>query len=451
MVAPTVDAFAGELGFSKVWSVAWPIILGSAAQTILNVTDTAFLGHLGNVELGAVAIAGILYLTVIMFAFGFGIGTQIVVARRMGEGKMRQIGRVVTHGFLFQWIMLVVIFSVLVLWREQILNFLVSSPAVHAAAMEFLGYRMWGLAFAHTNFGFRAFYVGIGQTRVISLTTVLMVVVNIVLDYGLIFGKLGLPEMGLSGAAVASVAAELSAMIGFIVYTTLKVDARRYRLFSFNVISFPLLKQLIVKALPVMLQQFMTTAIWLLFFVVLERLGEQALAVSQIARSVMLLILLPLMGFSSATNTIVSYLMGSRRSGEVMGLLGRVSLYSASFVAALALLCVLFSNGVLSIYTDDASMMEMVKPILYVFVVSSTLQAVAFTLLSGVTGTGHTLMAFLLEFGVLLVYLSYAWLVSQVPGVEVWQVWTADPVYNVLLIVVTLLFFRIADWKTIKA
>jgi hypothetical protein BACCOPRO_00867 len=202
--------------------------------------------------------------------------------------------------------------------------------------------------------------------------------------------------------------------------------------------------------LPVMLQQFMTTAIWLLFFVVLERLGEQALAVSQIARSVMLLILLPLMGFSSATNTIVSYLMGSRRSGEVMGLLGRVSLYSASFVAALALLCVLFSNGVLSIYTDDASMMEMVKPILYVFVVSSTLQAVAFTLLSGVTGTGHTLMAFLLEFGVLLVYLSYAWLVSQVPGVEVWQVWTADPVYNVLLIVVTLLFFRIADWKTIK-
>ena len=446
----TEDSFAGELGFRKVWGVAWPIILGSAAQTILNITDTAFLGHLGNIELGAVAMAGILYLTVIMFAFGFGVGTQIVVARRMGEGKPRQIGRVVTHGFLFQWFMLLVVFVILALWREQILGFLVSSPHVHAAAVEFMGYRMWGLAFAHTNFGFRAFYVGIGRTKVISVTTVLMVVVNIVLDYGLIFGKLGLPAMGLSGAAVASVIAEFSAMVGFIIYTFRKVNVQHYRLFSFQVISFPLLKHLVVTALPVMLQQFMTTAIWLLFFVVLERLGEQALAASQIARSVMLLILLPIMGFSSATNTMVSYLMGRERSGDVSGLLRRISLYSALFVASLSLFCVVFSTPVLSIYTEDQNLLELTRPILFVLSVSAILQAVSQTLLSGITGTGRTLTAFLLELAVLLVYLLYAWMMSQRPGVEVWHVWTADMVYNVLLISSTLLFFRFANWRHVK-
>lgn len=446
-IDPTADAFAGELKFSKIWSIAWPIILGSAAQTILNVTDTAFLGHLGAIELGAVAMAGILYLTVIMFAFGFGVGTQIVVARRVGEGKMRQVGRVVTHGFMFQWFMVLIVFSLLLFLREEILHFLVSSTSVHAAAVEFMGYRMWGLFFAHTNFGFRAFYVGIGRTRVISYTTVLMVLVNIVFDYGLIFGRLGLPQMGLSGAALASVIAEFSAMVGFILYTLRRVDTNRYRLFSFRVVSFPLLGHLIVKALPVMLQQFMTTAIWLLFFVVLERLGEQALAVSQIARSVMLVVLLPVMGFSSATNTLVSYLMGRERSEDVVGLIKRVALYCSLFVASLALLCVLFSTPVLSLYTEETTLVEIARPILYVLAVSATIQACSQTLLSGVTGTGRTLTAFFLEFFVLLVYLLYAWLMSQRPGVEVWHVWTADGVYNLLLVGMTVLFFRYADWR----
>lgn len=449
-IDPTADAFAGELKFSKIWSIAWPIILGSAAQTILNVTDTAFLGHLGAIELGAVAMAGILYLTVIMFAFGFGVGTQIVVARRVGEGKVRQVGRVVTHGFLFQWFMVLIVFSILLFWRDAILGFLVSSPSVHAAAVEFMGYRMWGLFFAHTNFGFRAFYVGIGRTRVISYTTVLMVLVNIVLDYGLIFGRLGLPRMGLSGAALASVIAEFTAMLGFILYTARRVDVSNYRLFSFKVVNFPLLGHLIVKAFPVMLQQFMTTAIWLLFFVVLERLGEQALAVSQIARSVMLIVLLPVMGFSSATNTLVSYLIGKGRSDDVLGLIRRVALYCSLFVASLALLCVLFSTPVLSVYTEDMKLVDLARPILYVLAISATIQACSQTLLSGVTGTGRTLTAFFLEFFVLVVYLLYAWLMSQRPGVEVWHVWTADGVYNLLLVGMTLLFFRYADWRHVR-
>lgn len=375
------------------------------------------------------------------------VGTQIVVARRVGEGKIRQVGRIVTHGFLFQWFMVLIVFTVLLFWREEILGFLIDSPAVHAAAVEFMGYRMWGLFFAHTNFGFRAFYVGIGRTRVVSYTTILMVAVNIVLDYGLIFGRLGLPPMGLSGAALASVIAEFSAMVGFILYTIRRVDAGRYRLFSFQVVSFKLLGHLVVKALPVMLQQFMTTAIWLLFFVVLERLGEQALAVSQIARSVMLVVLLPVMGFSSATNTLVSYLIGKERSDDVPVLIRRIAGYCTLFVASLALLCVLFSTPLLSVYTEDMQLVELTRPILYVLAISSTIQACSQTLLSGVTGTGRTLTAFFLEFFVLVVYLLYAWLMSQRPGVEVWHVWTADGVYNQLLVGMTLLFFRYADWR----
>ena len=74
-----------KITYQKIWNIAWPIILGSVAQNIIAVTDTAFLGRVGEVALGASAIGGIFYLAITMLGWGFGIGTQIIVSRRFGE------------------------------------------------------------------------------------------------------------------------------------------------------------------------------------------------------------------------------------------------------------------------------------------------------------------------------------------------------------------------------
>ena len=83
--------------YREIWKIAYPIILGSVVQNIISVTDTAFLGRVGEVELGASAIGGVFYLTLIMLGFGFSIGTQIIVARRLGENKHSEIGKIVEH------------------------------------------------------------------------------------------------------------------------------------------------------------------------------------------------------------------------------------------------------------------------------------------------------------------------------------------------------------------
>ena len=87
--------------YSEIWKIAYPIILGSLAQNILNVTDTAFLGRVGEVALGASAIGGIFYLVIVMLSWGFGIGTQIIIGRRNGEGKFQDIGATLEHAFFF--------------------------------------------------------------------------------------------------------------------------------------------------------------------------------------------------------------------------------------------------------------------------------------------------------------------------------------------------------------
>ena len=82
-----------KLSNKRIWTIAYPIILGSIAQNIISVTDTAFLGRVGEVALVAAAIGGIFYLAIIMLGWGFGIGTQIIVARRMGENRPGEVGK----------------------------------------------------------------------------------------------------------------------------------------------------------------------------------------------------------------------------------------------------------------------------------------------------------------------------------------------------------------------
>ncbi len=87
---------------------------------------------------------------------------------------------------------------------------------------EFIKYRSYGIFFAGINMLFNGFYIGIARTKVITWATLLMALVNIVLDYGLIFGNLGLPEMGIGGAGLASAIAEFSGTVFFIIFTLLK-------------------------------------------------------------------------------------------------------------------------------------------------------------------------------------------------------------------------------------
>ena len=81
------------ISFKNIWLVSFPIILSNVAQNIVNVTDTAFLGHVGEIELGAAGNAGIFYFVMVMLGFGFSVGCQILIGRRNGEENFTAIGK----------------------------------------------------------------------------------------------------------------------------------------------------------------------------------------------------------------------------------------------------------------------------------------------------------------------------------------------------------------------
>lgn len=442
--------FKTNISYLEIWKIAYPIILGSVAQNILNITDTAFLGRVGEIELGAGAIGGIYYYVIIMLGWGFGIGTQIIVARRNGETHYSEIGRTLDHGLFFLLPVATIMFVLIRLYTGEVLENILESDAVIAATAEYIKYRSFGLFFEYTNILFRAFYVGIGKTKVIIMTTSIVAVINILLDYCLIFGNLGFPEMGIGGAALASMIAESCATAFFFIYTFMIFPSKRYELFHFRRFDRKLYFRIIRVSLPMMLQNFLSLASWLAFFLFVEKMGERELAVSNVVRSFYMILMIPVWGFASATNTLVSFLIGSKREDQVISLVSKTMVIGIAATSLMVIISSFLPELAARIYTDDPALIREALPVIYVVNVSAVLLAGSFIIFSAVSGTGKTQVSLALEVTILVAYLIYVYLMVMVFKADIVMVWTAEILYGLFLGIVSYIYLKTGRWKTSK-
>jgi putative MATE family efflux protein len=427
--------------------IAYPIILGSVAQNFINVTDTAFLGRLGEIELGAGAIGGIFYLTIIMFGYGLSVGTQIIVARREGEGKHRHVGRVMEHSFIALIGIGALMFILMKFLSPLFFSLIISSKQILDASNEFIQMRAWGLIFAFINLGFNAFYIGTSNTRVITWSTLSMAIVNIILDYLLIFGKFGFPELGLKGAAAASFCAEISVSIFFIWYTLSHTDLKRYRLFYFRGFNWSIWVRIGRISVPVMFQNFLSLAVWFVFFVFVEQLGETQLAVSNIIRSVYVILMIPIWGFAAASSTLVSFLVGQGRENHVLPVIYKTSGLCFLMVSGFVLLILIMPVGIISLYTNDETLISASLPVLNV--VSGTVICFGFAMVffNGLSGTGKTNVTLIIELLVVAAYLFTAYLFTNVFELSIARVWTVEFLYAISLFLLSFLYLKSGKWK----
>ena len=149
----------------QIWHIAYPILISLIMEQLIGMTDTAFLGRVGEVELGASAIAGVFYMVIFMVAFGFSIGTQILIARRNGEENYQAIGQLFYHGIYFQVCLAAVMFLLSYFLSPMILERIISSPDVCRAAEDYLHWRVFGAFFSFSAVIFRAFFLGTVQTK----------------------------------------------------------------------------------------------------------------------------------------------------------------------------------------------------------------------------------------------------------------------------------------------
>lgn len=430
----------------EILHVAYPILISLVMEQMIGMTDTAFLGRVGEVELGASAIGGIFYLAIFMIGFGFSIGSQILMARRNGEQHYREIGDIFYQGLYFMIFMAAVTYTFTRLAAPHILPSIVSSHHVSQAALSYIEYRIIGFFFSFIAVMFRAFFVGTTQTKTLTLNSLVMVGSNIVFNYLLIFGKFGFPQMGIAGAALGSALAELVSAVFFIIYTFRKIDLEKYGLNRISRFNRHHLRKILNISVWTMIQNFISLSTWFLFFLFVEHLGERSLAITNIIRNISGISFMVVSAFSATCSSLVSNLIGRGEAALVRATVWQHVRLAYYIILPLVCFFICFPHLILRIYTDIPDLIEAAIPSLWVFCTTPFITALGNIFFQAVSGTGNTRTAFLLELSTLCIYVVYIYVIIMQLRLDVAFCWTSEHVYGLVIFLLCLRYIRKGKW-----
>lgn len=439
--------------YGHIMRLAMPIIVGGIASNVILATDAFFMARVDEVSLAAVGLAGLFYTTIYILGLGFSTGVQILIARRHGEKKYHAIGAIFDNSLIFLLGMALILWLGMEFLGPPLLKSLVKSPEVYRSAVVYLDNRAWGITFALANLAYRAFFIGVSSTGVIIWSTFAMAISNVILNYGLIFGNFGLPEMGIAGAAVASSLAEIIGLIWFALHAYLGKYHQTFDLFHSWKWQPDVMKTISSIASPVMFQNFVSHAGWFLFFIIIEQSGERALAVSVIIRIIYMFQMVPFWGLSSASNTLVSFTIGEGRYQDVLPLLKRITWLSLALVSPFLLLNLFVPELILGLAVENKNATGLINdsiPTLYVITLALSFFGPAMTWYSGVTGSGNTRTSLLIETITIASYLLLAWFLGIFIKADVHVIWFTEPYYFLVLWFVSWIYMRQGTWKNKK-
>ena len=173
--------------YKQIWLINFPVMMSILMEQLINITDAVFLGHVGEIELGASAIAGIYYLAIYMLGFGFSIGLQVMVARRNGEQDYKETGKTFFQGLFFLLGLAIFLYLLIHTVSPFILKKLIVSSDIYRTVILYLDWRSFGLLFSFPFLAIRSFLVGITHTKALSWAAAIAVLINIPLNFYLIF------------------------------------------------------------------------------------------------------------------------------------------------------------------------------------------------------------------------------------------------------------------------
>jgi putative MATE family efflux protein len=433
--------------YSDIWKVGYPIMLGNIAHGLTQAIDYAFMGHVGKNDLNGTLMGGFAFFLLVMVVLGFTRGAQIIMARRTGENNYEAVGKTFDH-LLLKGVFLAVFFFAMVLFFKDVgLTYMLKSEEIATKASIYLSYRMWSVPLVVFNLSIIAFYAGIGKTKVITICTVIMSSTNVIFDYLLIFGHYGFPEMGIGGASLATVFAEIMGTVALVSALIINKDIKIFHLFKFPKTDWQLYGKMFNLSTPIVVQHILGLGTWWLFFLMVEKIGEEELAISGIIKSLYMLIGIPIWGFASAVNTIVSNVLGQKNIDDV----GPVILKSIhiSFVIAFALSAVIyiFPTFFLSMYSNDLALIQESIPTLKVVLFVMLIFSIGSMTMHGIMGIGDTKVMLTIEFVCIVAYVAYAYYSIYIWKMELPMIWMVEFVYWVLLGVLCSSYLATGRWK----
>ncbi len=428
--------------------LAAPLVVSNLAYTLMGVVDTLFLGRVSAAALGAVGLANMLFLTLSLIFRSTISGVTTFVSRAYGAGEFAVAGRHLLHfiGFALVLSPLGLLLNPLF---DTFFQLMKPEQQVVEQAMLYLNIRIVGLPLSLVSTALIGFLIGIGNTRLPAVLSWVSVVANVILNYLLIFGKLGFPAMGIAGAAWATNIAFAGQMIlaALIVF---KKYAQQYHLRGWSWPSLEKTRSMIKVGLPIGLADAVDVGAFATFMGLVSRLGTAELAVSQIVNQVSSVAFMPGFALGGATGSLVGRFLGAREPdlAEKVGYQG-VKL-GVGFMGLMGLLFWLFPRQLAGFFTPDPQLVTIAVLPMRLIAVYQVFDAMNIVFRGALNGAGDTRFAMLLTLlGAWGIFVPVVYLLAFTFNLGLPGAWGGALIYIFSLGVAVGLRFRSGRWKTI--
>ena len=436
----------------RVFKLAFPVMLGMMSQVLLNVVDAAMVGRLGAGSLAAVGLGSMTFLVVALTFESLGTGTQIIVSRRWGEKKREAASSILLNSLVLTVPLGLLLTSMGVFEALPFIHFLVKDPEVRAMTSDYVRLRFLGLFFFLVFTSFRGYFDGVGKTRIRMEYMILVVSLNVLLNYLLIFGKWGFPRLEVAGAALATT---LSVMVGsvYILICALRDKIlRRYPFFRRNHIHPGIIKKIVIFSLPKGARMFFIFTSFLLFLKIIGMIGVKELAASNILLAILSFSFMPGMGIGVAGATLIGQSLGGHKFRAARHY-GWASVRFGMLFMGLSGICfIIFARPILTIFTPDLAVISVGFAPLIILGAVQIFDAIGIVLAQCLEGAGATPWVMRADLVIhWLFLLPLAYLLAIVLGWGLVGAWASIGVGMVLYALVMIWKFRSDSWMNITA
>lgn len=441
---------SGRLG-SRVFNLAWPVLVQQFGLTLTQLVDTFLVGHLGAPSLAGVGLATTLYWFPMAGVFAVGIGATALVARRVGAGRRDESSRSVQQALrlaLIWGIGASLIFGAL---GPLLMLAMGAAPDVATLGTTYIRASVIGLTFAAALQAGSAALVGAGDTRTPMLVILLVNAINAVLAYGLINGAGPFPQLGVQGSGLAYSIANIAGavvILGLLAKGHRGLQFHPWRILGWDGEEAGRILQI---GLPSGIEQLQFQFAFTVYTRIISDLGTTALAAHQVALRIENLAFMPGMAFNMATMTLVGQSLGMGRPDLAQRAAMLAARYAVLSMSAIGVALIFLGGPITRLFIADPDVVDLGRRLIFIFAFVMPGFGIMNTLSGALRGSGDTRSVLAIQAGgvwVLRLFPAYAF--SHLAGLGAPGAWIAAVLDISTRAVLTTLRFRQGKWKSIK-
>lgn len=374
--------------YKRNLAIAVPVMLSQIGQVVVQMADTMMVGRLGADELASVSYAGAIFNIGLLFCMGSAMGLTPLVGKSISQRGHRQSAHLFQNSFLFNLIFALGV-GALLYGVSFFMDNMGQSERVVELAIPYFRIMIISMIPALIFLSFKQFMEGLGDTRTAMIITIGANVVNIGLNYLLIYGEFGAPELGVAGAAYATLVARILMPLSFLVVFLRRPSLRRYfKFFCKENFSLTHLKELTRVGLPIGTQILVEQLAFSFTAVMVGWLGAASLASHQVAMNISFLVFMILSGLSAATTIRVSHQFGRGAIGDMRKAAHASYHLTTVSVIIAAILIVIFRHQIPLLFSSDPEVIAVSSQLLLIvalYQLPDGLQVVSLGALRGIS------------------------------------------------------------------